>query len=300
MRELKGALSRRSCLGRALSALSAAVLPPSEAMAGEAVPSSIQAAVPADVMVDYGRFLNRRDPLTLSDFSGPHSRRDVVEVVLLHQALALGGWAHPLEFVDMPSGERLLREISTGRLVCSATTYWEQDTMGSGQGVMLSRAMVQAGEFEAGLYTVESNRRAMSARSLADVRALSVLSNRNWVVDWATLEQLGIHRRQHVTNWELMPRMVEAGRADLLLAPFQATPDLSLTVGKVRLVPIPGLKISLRGTRHYLLAREHPQGFGLRSALDIGLQRLLQQGVVRKAYTQSGFFNTKTASWARL
>ena len=291
--------SRRCCLGRALSALSCSLLPAPIAAAGEAQ-APIQAAVPADVMADYVRFLNRRDPLALSDFSGPHSRRDVVEVVLLHQALALGGWARPLEFVDMPSGERLLREISTGRLICSATTYWAQDIAGAGQGVMLSRPMVQMGEFEAGLYTVESNRRAMSARSLADVQGLSVLSNRNWVVDWTTLEQLGISRRQHVTNWELMPRMVEAGRADLLLAPFQATPDLSLTVGKVRLLPIPGLKISLRGTRHYLLAREHPHGFGLRSALDIGLQRLQQQGVVRKAYTQSGFFNAKTASWARL
>ncbi|MCV2362030.1 hypothetical protein LNV23_01035 [Paucibacter sp. DJ1R-11] len=264
----------------------------------------IQAAVPADVMADYERFLNRRDPLSISDFSGPYSRRDVVEVVLLHQALALGGWQHPLQFVDMPSGERLLREISSGRLICSATTYWQQDIAGpgagTGQGVMLSRPMIQMGEFEAGLYTVESNRRAMSARTLADVQGLSVLSNRNWVVDWATLEQLGISRRQHVTNWELMPRMVAAGRADLLLAPFQATPDLSLTVGNVRLLPIPGLKIALRGTRHYLLAREHPEGFGLRSALDGGLQRLLQQGVVRKAYTQSGFFNARTASWTRL
>jgi len=295
-------LSRRNCLGRALSALSCAWLPAAFAAGPEQ--RVIQAAVPADVMADYARFLNGRDPLSISDFSGPHSRRDVVEVVLLHQALALGGWLHPLEFVDMPSGERLLREISSGRLICSATTYWEQDIagpgVGTGQGVLLSRPMIQMGEFEAGLYTVESNRRAMSARTLADVRALSVLSNRNWVVDWATLEQLGISRRQHVTNWELMPRMVAAGRADLLLAPFQATPDLSLTVGNVRLLPIPGLKIALRGTRHYLLAREHPESFGLRSALDGGLQRLLQQGVVRKAYTQSGFFNARTASWNRL
>ncbi len=110
---MKPGLSRRRCLGRALSAWSCAMAPAAwpSAWAADAALPPIPAAVPADVMADYSRFLNRRDPLSISDFSGPHSRRDVVEVVLLHQALALGGWGRALEFVDMPSGERLLREI---------------------------------------------------------------------------------------------------------------------------------------------------------------------------------------------
>ncbi|NHW17285.1 hypothetical protein, partial [Escherichia coli] len=87
-----------------------------------------------------------------------------------------------------------------------------------------------------------------------------------WLVDWRNLKRLGI-QAQHVTNWELMPKMVAAGRADFLLAPFQATPDLSLQVGNVRLLPIPGVKIGMQGTRHYLISKVHPEAQKLQAAL---------------------------------
>ncbi len=262
--------------------------------------ATVLAAGPADVMVDYQRFLAGRDPLQIQDFGGAHARRDVAEVVLLHQALHLGGWRQGLEFRDMPSGERLLREIGSGHVICSATSYWKDDIAGAEDRVSLSLPLVGNGEFEAGLYTVASNPRALAAKTLADVQKLSVLSNRNWVADWRTLERLGIADRQHVTNWELMPKMVAAGRADFLLAPFQASEDLSLQVAGVRLIPIPGLKIGMQGTRHFLISAKHPQGLDLKSRLDAGLQTLIQQGRVRKAYVQSGFFNPKVQQWRRL
>jgi hypothetical protein len=125
------------------------------------------------------------------------------------------------------------------------------------------------------------------------------LSNKTWLVDWRNLDRLGL-RAQHVTNWELMPKMVAAGRADFLLAPFQATPDLGLQVGQVRLLPIPGIKIGMQGTRHYLISKAHPDGPRLQAALNSGLQVLRQQGVIRKAYVQSGFFNSTVRDWLRL
>ena len=48
--------------------------------------------VPNDVAADYEAFLDGRDPQTITDFSGPFARRDVVEVVVTQQALARGGW----------------------------------------------------------------------------------------------------------------------------------------------------------------------------------------------------------------
>lgn len=43
--------------------------------------------VPPDVWKDYQTLVNGRDPLTITEFSGPGRRRDVVEVILLQQAL---------------------------------------------------------------------------------------------------------------------------------------------------------------------------------------------------------------------
>jgi ABC-type amino acid transport substrate-binding protein len=264
-----------------------------------AAETPILAAGPADVMADYQLFLNQRDVLQLSDFSGPHSRRDVVEVALFHQALHQGGWRNPLKFQDMPSVERLRRELSTGHVSSSCTSYWSEDISGAEAHIDLSQAVVGNGEFEAGFYTVETNARAMRAKNLADLQGLTGLSNQTWLVDWRNLKRLGL-QAQHVTNWELMPKMVAAGRADFLLAPFQATPDLSLQVGRVRLMPIPGFKISMQGTRHYLISKVHKDGPRLQAALNNGLQHLRQQGVIRKAYMQSGFFNPRVSDWLRL
>ncbi len=297
---IKFPLTRRDCLRLGLAAAAAmGGSAGSNVVAAEGGPGPVLAAGPADVMADYHRFLNKRDVLQLSDFSGPYSRRDVVEVALFHQALHQGGWRTPLKFQDMPSVERLRRELGTGHVISSSTSYWSEDISGAEAHIHLSQAVIGNGEFEAGFYTVETNTRAMRAKSLADLQALSGLSNQTWLVDWRNLKRLGL-QAQHVTNWELMPKMVAAGRADFLLAPFQATPDLSLQVGSVRLTPIPGLKVGMQGTRHYLISKVHPDGQGLQAALNNGLQQLRQQGVIRKAYTQSGFFNPRVSDWLRL
>ena len=48
--------------------------------------------IASDVLSDYHKFLGDREPVEIKDYSGNHSRRDVVEVVLLQQALARGGF----------------------------------------------------------------------------------------------------------------------------------------------------------------------------------------------------------------
>jgi hypothetical protein len=251
------------------------------------------------VLLDYQRFLAGRDPAAITDYGGPQSRRDVVEVVLIHQALARQDRTLRLGMAPMPTSQRLQAELRIGHAACSATTYWRED-FPRPDGLLFSDPLLQDGEFEAGFYTTPANAHALAARKLADVQRLRVLSNNTWRVDWLTLEQLGVTRLQHVASWNLMPRMLQQGRADVLLAPFQPTPDLALVVDGIRLVPIPGLKVGMRGTRHFLVSATHPLGPRLRDQLNAGLAWLRQQGLVKRAYEQSGFFNAKVGSWARL
>lgn len=283
-------LGRRGLLG-----LTAGALLPAWAAAEPLLP----ALIPDDVLRDYQAFLAGRDPVAVTDYGGPLSRRDVVEVVLIHQALARQDRKLRLSMSPMPTSQRLQTELRIGHAACSATTYWRED-FPQPDGLLFSEPLLLEGEFEAGLYTTPGNAQALAARQLRDVQQLRVLSNNTWRVDWLTLEQLGIANLQHVASWNLMPRMLQQGRADLLLAPFQPTPDLSLLVDGVRLVPIPGLKVSMKGTRHFLVSATHALGPRLRDQLNAGLAWLRQQGLVRRAYEQSGFFNAKVAGWTRL
>lgn len=256
--------------------------------------------MPEDVLRDFQRFLAGRRAETLHEFSGPYSRRDVVEVALLHLALAGEERDAGLSLQAAPTSARLHRELIKGHAACSGTSYWREDFPALSPDLLFSRAVLEDGEFEAGLYTVAGNKRAMAARRLADVQALSALCNRDWRVDWQTLQQLGLREVQHAGNWELMPRMLASGRADFVLAPFQPTPDLSLRFGEFTLLPIPGLKVRLRGTRHYLISARHPGAEELRLRLDAGLARLRSQGLLRRAYVESGFINPAVADWTVL
>lgn len=257
-------------------------------------------AVPGDVLEDYQRFLNGRDPSGLTDFGGPFTRRDVVEVVLLQLALKRGGMHRRLELQGLPTAARIHKEIAMGNALCSATSFWSEDVQTNAESIQLSKPLLVAGQFEAGLYALASNAHAMRATSLKDVQQLSALSNRDWVVDWRTLERLGITNLQHVSQWAAMPRMVARGRADFLLAPFQANAGMVLNVESVQLVPIPRLKVGLQGTRHFLVSKSHPQGASTLERLNKGLAQLHSAGLIHKAYVQSGFFNPLVAQWTPL
>ncbi len=253
--------------------------------------------IPPDVLKDYKAFLQGRDPLAITDYSGPMSRRDVIEVVLFQQALALGGFATQLKLRTVPSYARSLLELKTGATVAAVNTLWRRDLATLGKSVLISPALVREGEFEAGLYTSSDDAKALVAASLADFRQLSGVCNRQWVPDWDIMSDLQLKQLSNAPSWEVMVRMTAEQRADFLMAPFQPTKDLGLTAYGYTLIPIPGLKIRLPGSRHFCVSASHPQGERVYRALVRGLEKMRKKNLIRKAYTECGFFNPRTREW---
>ena len=269
------------------------------ALARLAGAESLAVLVPEDVLVDYRAWLGARDAATLDDFAGPGLRRDVVEVALLQRALRAGGRGDAVVFVTAPNYQRFLAELADGQAAVIGTSAWRADVLALGDRALLTAPVIADGEFEAGLYT-RPDGPALAARTLADVRGLSAISNPGWTADWAALGGLGLRELHGTTTWPAMVRMVAAGSCDFLLAPFQATPDLALTCDGTRLVPIPGLKIALAGSRHFAVAAHLPGAAALHAALDRGLAVLAAAGTIRRAYEQAGFFSARTAEWTRI
>lgn len=262
--------------------------------------SALIILVPKDVLADYRNFIGFRNALNLTEYDGETSRRDVVEVVLLQQALHLGGIDQRIEFAEVDSYKRILVEMRLGRAVMAATSSWLIDLEEVEGAIYISNAIIQDGEFEAGLYTLPNNISALSAKTLTDVRGLSAVSSKAWRIDWATLTSINLRRLENTVTWLSMVRMVNAGHIDFLLAPFQVTDDLSLTVENVRLVPIPGIKIGLKGSRHFAVSASYPGSKKIFEALNKGLLILRERGAIKKAYRQSGFFNHKVSSWINI
>lgn len=261
--------------------------------------ADVQVAVPADVLDDYRKFVAEKGEPTATtrDFKAKSARRDVVEVALFVQALKRAGFSEKIVFEPIDSYARIIAEIKSGRLAGSADPVWDADVEADASVVDMSPPVADEGECVVGLYTTKKNREALAARDLAAVRRLRAVTNRAWTRDWEALQSILPEASiMSVATWSSMPKMVEAGRVDFLLAPFQATPDLSLEVDGITLYPIPNVKLAVKGRRVFITKKDSP----LSRALKNGLEQLKADGTVKRAYADAGFFNPTVESWTVL
>lgn len=257
-----------------------------------------------DVFNDYQKFIDGRDPLTLTQFGGPNSRRDVVELVLVQQALKMGGNQFPIKIVSVDntsdSYNRFIKEITTGSATMGGNSAWLIDLKQIGDKVHISEPSIRQGEFEAGLYTTADNADARLSKTLPQIQKLTAVVAESWKPDVATLESLKFAQLLKTQSWDSMVGMLAKKRADVLLAPFQPTADLSMDVNGKKLVPILNVKVGLQGSRHFFVSKASPIGSDVFKSLNTGLNKLRDQGTIEKAYRESGFFNQATRNWSRL
>ncbi|WP_035053727.1 hypothetical protein [Andreprevotia chitinilytica] len=291
------ALSRRTLL----ALLTCTLFAP---MAWSADNDPITILTQQDVYNDYQHFIGTRDPLTLTRFDGDGSRRDVVELVLVQQALALGGLKRPVRLVKVDNSSdsysRYLKEILSGNATMGGNTAWMVDLKSLEDKVFVSPPLIRQGEFEAGLYTTPDNANALAAKTLPQVQKLTAVVAESWKPDVMTLDSLKFSQVLKTQSWDSMVGMVVKHRADVLLAPFQPTADMSLEAAGHKFVPIPNVKVGLQGSRHLFVSKLAPNGNETAQALEKGLTMLREKGVIERAYKESGFFNMRTANWNRL
>ncbi|MFY0663919.1 MAG: hypothetical protein JXQ97_04795 [Natronospirillum sp.] len=254
--------------------------------------------VPPDVLRDYHTLIGDRDPLTITDYAGPGSRRDVVELVLLQQAIAAAGVHFDLTFVEEPDYAATLDALSNGTALASGTSAWLNDLTPLHQHLYITTALIGRGEFEAGFYVHPDNQSALEVGQTQAIQQLTGISSRHWQADWNTLSELPLDALLHSDTWPGMVDAVMNGGADFLLAPFQTSESMRLTVDNGVLVPIPGIKLGLVGSRHMAISRRHVEGPFFNSVVHLGLLRLKKDGTVRKAYTDAGFLHPEVEDWA--
>jgi hypothetical protein len=261
---------------------------------------TIVIAVNDDIPQDYYRFLHGRNPIDIQNYSGEGARRDIIELVLLMQALHIGGFTRPVELRIEPSYLRILRGIADGRFISSGALMWKTDIDMLPEAFFTSRPVVKDGEFIVGIYTTLKNQKALSSLTPDAITELNVVTNPQWKSDVQTLKELGFKRITYSPNWVNMTRMIEAGRADITLAPFQMTNNMAIAVGDVSLYPLKGVKVAISGTRHWPISRRHPQGEVFFQALERGITQLEAKGIIQKAYRECGFFHPEIAQWKLL
>ena len=260
---------------------------------------TLRIGVPHDVADDFVRFIQTRDVATLTHFGGPGARRDVMELAWLLREIKRQPKAPDVQLVRIDSYERLMATVRDGHIDVIGTSAWLADleTLGSGN-VSISAAMIRQGDFVVGVYTSPRNEAAALTRTLNQLRVLRFACNSGWSLDWATLRKLGIQPLFDVKTWGQMVALVDAGRADAVLAPFQSTSNaMELQFEGKTLVPIDGIAVALEGSRHLASNKRTAQGKWITAKVFPALAAQAKSGALRKAYEECGFHNPRTRTW---
>lgn len=243
-----------------------------------------------DVYADYKKFVNKQDVLAIKSFRGKSVRRDVVDMVLAQQALSLGGFHHTFHYISGKVNFRNTKMLQSGELLISFDSYWLADAQAIKNAIYISAPLIRKGEYIAGIYTNVKNSSRILIKSMDDFSQLTSVSTPKWRSDWSTLQSLNLKELIHENEWLSMARMVHLGWVDFMLMPFNSTPDQSFTLGKIHLVPLPGIAVQLNDSRHYVISRKHKYGRVAYNALQKGLIQLRGSGTIERAYREAGFF----------
>jgi len=243
-----------------------------------------------DVYIDYLQFLGGKKVININNFSGKSIRRDVVDMIIAQQALKLGGFEYEFSYAPGKVNFRNTKMLQNGQLLISFDSYWHQDAIALADKVYISAPVIRVGEYVAGIYTSPKNKKVLTIKNKDDLRELTAVSTPKWRTDWQTLQALPLKDLIREDSWLSMARMVNIQWVDFLLMPFNSTIDQSFTMEKVHLVPVKGIGIILKDSRHFVISKTHPKGQAAINAINKGLKILRQRGAIESAYQQAGFF----------
>lgn len=242
-----------------------------------------------DVYDDYMTFLAGRDPSDITSFVGPKIRRDVVDMVLAQQALAIGGYKKSFSYKVGKVNFRNTKLIEQGELLISFDSYWLTDALSIQNDVFISDAVIRKGEYYAGIFANPDNSAVFNIKSLADLNQLTSVSTPRWATDWHTLQSLNLQKLFEEDEWLSQLRMVHLKWADFMLMPLMPSLDNHYRLGNIDLKAVPNIAIVLDDSRHFVVSRNHPEGERAFKALQIGLKQLRQQQRIKQAYVEAGF-----------
>lgn len=243
---------------------------------GESQPGEpVSVVVAPDVLVDYELFLRGRRPPEIVP-NGPLPRRDVLEMIVLLQALRAGGVSDPVEYVVSPSLERHVALLKSGGVALSAAMINLADLDSEVDIVREIDFDSGGGSQVVGLYTSSINSAAMAASSLEDVLELSAVSNKAWRADWRALEAVDLKDLVSVSDWATMCRIVALGRVDFLIAPFRLDGKDYIETAAGRLQLMKGFGLVLSSERRFVVSSQHERQSDLHEALKRGFVVLEQ------------------------
>ena len=230
------------------------------------------------------------------DVSDMH--RAVLEFYVLCKALRIGGIIPKFEYKSYPNSTRSRVQATSGAVLTRSFAPWLPED-NKKDIFYISEAVIPNGEFAVGIFTRPDHAKLLEVDSIEQLRQFTAVTNRNWKVDWQTLHCMKITTYDVSTRLQ-MYKMVAAKRADFVLDALSSVSKSSRSIAGIQLVPVPGVKVILNGSRHFLIHKSFAQSKKIFLALQTGLKKMRELGMIHSAYRESGFFGDIGRSWKKL
>ncbi len=256
----------------------------------------IDITVETDIYFYAKDIIGKTPILDITDYSGKNAQRDVVEFILIQQALLLGGADIQFNFIYGNYDARNLKLLNEGLLLLSFDSLWLSATEQYKDNLYISEPLIRKGEYYAGVFTSEQNVANYNAKTLS-LSDMTIVSSKDWHVDWVTLQSLKPKKLVHESDWIVMAKMVSRGWIDGMLAPFKKQHNFSYIGPDYKIFAIPNVKVALNDSRHFVVSKKHPLGQQTFEALQRGLKILRDRGLIEKAYREAGFLNDDVKDW---
>ncbi|WP_031481890.1 type 2 periplasmic-binding domain-containing protein [Maridesulfovibrio frigidus] len=234
------------------------------------------------------------DPLAIADYYSPDSSRPAVSMLILRQALSLGGMNSDFFFITCPNPGRSINEVKNGRAVLYSSDIWEQEFDDS---VYKTAPLLQRGEFQKGIYVNKKSLLLKNNPTVLSLKKKTPLVEHTWTTDIETLKQIGFKNIQTAPQYDLLFKMINRDRADFTLLDFPLNKNLIVQSTDGDLYPLPNVKVVFPHSRHFMVSKKHPQGKIVFEALEKGLKIMRENGTIKRALRQSYIINEKVKDW---
>lgn len=257
------------------------------------------AATPRTIS-NFTAFTQGQPAFEIQEYASPDSTRQVVVIVMILKALKISGFHETdIVFKEVPNSARERAVVKSGNALIGEQGHWRfhfDDT------VYRTDPVVRNGEFEKGIYIdpKPSTYKLLYVDSVRQLQNHTAVMVPTWVTDWETLKTMGPERLDSAATAPILFRMLRAGRAEFTLYEFSTREDFSQTIEGITLLPVPGIKVGLRGSRHLMVSKRHPMGKQVYEALQKGLKVLRRNGEIKRALTECGFIDQRVAHWKKI
>jgi len=243
----------------------------------------------------YDQWTSSQNCHDIETFTSPLAHRVTVEFLFICKALRLGGLDSSINIIPFPSMGRALKEAKSGAIDIVGESRWLDSV--SSDDFYISEPILRKGEFKKGIFGLADNQALFQVNNLNDLRKLTAISSKKWTVDWQTLESLNLGKIDSLGDVGKMYQMVEKGRGDYIIDSFRSGTIAQNTLNDVELESVPKLAIQLESSRHFVVSKKSPKAQEVFNALEKGIKLLRGQGLISRAYVESGFIHQDVQNW---